>query len=78
MTDKQWLVGDKCSAADLSFVPFHSRMGRIVGKDLPDMERLYPNVDKWFKAMCERECVRKVLEDYAEVTRTYPPPTGKD
>ena len=69
LSDKQWLVGGKCSAADLSFVPFHARMKDIVGDDCPDVEREYPNVDAWFKRMVERESVRKVLRDREEMTK---------
>lgn len=36
LSGKQWLVGDKCSAADLSYVPFHGRIDFIMGKDKPD------------------------------------------
>jgi len=66
-SDKEWLVRDKCSAADLSFVPFHSRIGSIVGADAPEVEREFPKVDAWFKRMGEREAVRKVLGDHAVV-----------
>ena len=30
LADKQWLVGDKCSAADLSYVSFHTRLDAIM------------------------------------------------
>lgn len=74
LADKQWLVGGKCSAADLSFVPFHSRMGFIVREDAPDVESEYPNVDKWYKGMVEREAVKKVLADHQVVLEklTFP------
>lgn len=32
LADKQWLVGNKCSAADLSYMLLHSRIGTIMGE----------------------------------------------
>lgn len=64
LAGKRWLVGDKCSSADLSYVPFHSRMEFIVREDKPDMEREYPNVDAWYNRMIQRGPVQKVLEDH--------------
>jgi len=40
LADKTWLVGGKCSAADLSYVPFHGRMDFIMGKDKPDSKSI--------------------------------------
>ena len=60
-----WLVGGKCSAADLCFVPFHSRMDFIMAAERPhDMSEQYPNVDAWYKQMVQRAPVKKVMEDH--------------
>lgn len=67
LADKEWLVGDKCSAADLSFVPFHSRIPSIMGDDKPDMEVEYPHLAAWYKRMLERDTVQKVLADHGQV-----------
>ncbi|KAK4691531.1 glutathione S-transferase, partial [Lecanoromycetidae sp. Uapishka_2] len=56
---KEWLVGGKCSAADLSYAPFHGRMGFIMGVDGPDVEAEFPNVDAWYKRMLARPSVQK-------------------
>ena len=64
LVDKTWLVGDKCSAADLSFVSFHSRIDFIMRDDAPKIETEYPNVDAWYKRLAQRETVKKVLEDH--------------
>ena len=61
---KKWLVGDKCSAADLSFVAFHSRLEFIMRDDAPKVEAEFPNVDAWYKRMTERAAVQKVLGDH--------------
>ena len=42
---RQWLVGDMCSGADLSFVSFDSRLGFILRIDVPDVEKEFPSVD---------------------------------
>ena len=59
-----WLVGGKCSAADLSYVPFHSRLDFIMAADKPNMAVEYPNVDAWYKRMLERGAVKKVVADH--------------
>lgn len=75
---RQWLVGDKCSAADLSFVPFHSRLGSIMNEDVPDVEKEFPNVDAWYKRMLEREAVKKVMEEHDESWKRFLPPARKE
>lgn len=67
LTEKEWLVGNKCSAADLSFVSFHSRIDFIMRDDAPRMEVEYPQVDAWYKRMTQRATVKKVLEDHIVV-----------
>ena len=67
LADKEWLVGSKCSAADLSYVPFHSKLDFIMRDAKPDVEKEFPNVDAWFKRMVEREAVRKMMRDRDEV-----------
>lgn len=76
LADKQWLVGDKCSAADLSYVSFLYRMDFIMGADKPDMEKEFPNVDAWYKRMLERVTVRKVLEDQVNALKAINLPAG--
>ena len=67
LAGKEWLVGDKCSYADLSFItwfqaaPYTDETGQL-GKDLDAM----PNYSAWMKRMLERPVVKKVLEDKAK------------
>ena len=68
LADIEWLVGGKCSAADLSYVPFHSRLDFIMRDAAPDVEKDFPTVDAWYKRMLERDAVRKVLKDRDEAT----------
>lgn len=46
LNGKQWLVGDKCTYADLSFVTWNDRM-----KPLTE----FPNVEDWHNRMMSRE-----------------------
>ncbi len=69
LAGKEWLVGGKCSAADLSFVPFHSGLDFIMREAAPDVETEYPHVDAWYKRMLGRETVQKMLEDRDEATK---------
>ena len=70
LNGKDWLVGGKCSAADLSFFSFQSRMGFIMGNAAPDLEAEFANVDAWYKRILERPKVEKVLGDHhAELKR---------
>ena len=68
---KEWLVGGKCSAADLSFVSFQSRIGFILRDDVPDMEKEYPRVDAWYKRMAQRQTVKKVTGEHVDTLKAY-------
>jgi glutathione S-transferase len=57
---RKWLVGGKCSYADLSFVPYQL-IARLVFKDMGFDEGKFPEVKKWVDAMFVRESVKKVL-----------------
>ena len=69
LADKEWLVGDKCSAADLSYVAFHSKLDFIMTEAAPDVKKDFPNVDAWYKRMLQRGTVQKVLDDRDEATK---------
>jgi len=69
LADKEWLVGGKCSAADLSFFSFQSRVGFIMGGDAPDFERELVHVGGWYGRMKGRGAVGKVLREHREVLR---------
>ena len=69
LAGKDWLVGGKCSAADLSYVPFHSKLDFIMRDAKPDVEKEFPNVEAWFKRMMERETVQKMMGDRDEALK---------
>lgn len=54
-----YLVGDKCTYADLAWVSWNAQLGWLVG-DL-DVEKEYPAFDAWNKRLMERPAVKKVL-----------------
>ncbi|KAL9627522.1 MAG: hypothetical protein Q9204_006506 [Flavoplaca sp. TL-2023a] len=60
--NKQWLVGDKCTYADLSFVTWNDRMDIVLG--VPDSKPLkeFPNVEAWHNRMISRGSFRKAME----------------
>lgn len=59
---KDWLVGDKCTYADLSFFMWNNNIGMIFGGRSPDWTvDDYPNFKKWHDSMASRESVKKAL-----------------
>ncbi|KAL2675576.1 hypothetical protein Neosp_011763 [[Neocosmospora] mangrovei] len=58
--DKEWLVGDKCTLADLSFVAWQRWAPSFGGGDLYEK---FPKVGAWMKRMEARPTVQKVYED---------------
>lgn len=62
----QWLVGDKCTYADLSFVPWQQK-ARIFGGE--DLYEKYPLVGAWMERMEGRDSVKKVVKDQEEAVQ---------
>jgi len=58
-----WLVGDKCTYADLSWLAWQRRALSLFGEDLYEK---YPKVGAWIKRMEERPTVQKVYKDQDE------------
>jgi glutathione S-transferase len=62
-----YLVGDKCTYADLAFVTWHVLIPYITGEERKiDIEGKYPEYDAWMKRMCAREAVEKAMADRAK------------
>ena len=61
LAGKQWLVGDKCTFADLSFVTWNNRMDMVLG--VPDSKPLkdFPNVEAWHNRMIARDSFMKAM-----------------
>jgi len=59
LSKQKYLVGDKVTIADLSFIPWNSA---VVNWLIPDIgiEENYPGFARWHKELTEREAVKKV------------------
>jgi glutathione S-transferase len=54
---QEWLVGNKCSYADLAFIPWY-----VMFEEAPlELETKYPAFWKWYQAMKARPAVSKAL-----------------
>lgn len=67
LASRSWLVGDKCTYADLAFVMWNAQVAFILkdAKDPWDPAK-YPNFKRWQEAMLERDSVKHVLSVLAE------------
>ncbi|SPO05566.1 related to theta class glutathione S-transferase [Cephalotrichum gorgonifer] len=57
---RDWLVGDKCTYADLSFIAWQRIVPRLLGDSFYDK---YPRVKAWLDRMHERPLVVKINEE---------------
>ncbi|PGH26894.1 hypothetical protein AJ80_01476 [Polytolypa hystricis UAMH7299] len=63
---KEWLVGGKCSFADLAFLMYQVTVGKILGDEGYDASVESPNVAKWIERMKERPAVALTLKERNE------------
>ena len=59
-TDGPWLVGNKVSYADLSFIPWQEIIKVLFDKDEYDEDN-FPHVKEWLGKMTSRESTKKVI-----------------
>lgn len=60
--EKTWLVRDKCTFADLSFMPWNTRLDFVLmTKPGEDPLAPYPNVQAWPKRMVERPAWKRAM-----------------
>lgn len=66
-TGRQYLVGDKCSYADLAFMPWHWLLlspPHVNGEDFPnEWKEKYPTAWAWNERVQQRPAVKKARED---------------
>ena len=62
LSDKEYLVGGKCSYADLSFVPWFNMLPFLFEDEKLDVASDYPNYNAWMERLLARPAVRTVLE----------------
>ncbi|KAL6918821.1 hypothetical protein FSST1_002847 [Fusarium sambucinum] len=60
LSSREWLVGDKCTYADLSFLAWQRWAPRYAGEDIYEK---FPKVAAWVKRMEVRSTVQKVYND---------------
>ena len=60
---KEYLVGDKCTYADLSFVTWATLAPFAIGSQHKIEWEKYPNYNKWLERLTSRPAVKKVMED---------------
>ncbi|CAG8227684.1 unnamed protein product [Penicillium salamii] len=66
---RDWLVGDKCTYADLSFVPWQDLVPMFYAAEVGDLAREFPGVNAWMGRMKERPEVQKVLHEKSEAMK---------
>jgi glutathione S-transferase len=62
---KEYLVGGKCTAADLEFLTWLAALLWVFGDELSSMDfaTTHPNYHAWFERLMARESVQKVFSD---------------
>ena len=67
---KEYLVGNKCTYADLSFVTWDALVPWFLAGDprLEQMKTDYPNYTAWVERLHARPAVKKVLEEKAKAS----------
>lgn len=66
-----WLVGDKCTYADLAFVPWNVLLlTRLFPDDGVDFEHEYPLFWAWHQRLAQRPTVERIINVREECTRT--------
>jgi len=57
LSKQKYLVGDKVTIADLSFITWNVM---IMDWSTPDIEKNYPGLARWHKELVERDAVKRV------------------
>ncbi|KAM5356938.1 hypothetical protein ACJ41O_003584 [Fusarium nematophilum] len=60
---KDWLVGDKCTFADLAFLPYNARLYMFgFSKPFEEMVKEFPNFASWHRRLEARDSWKKAME----------------
>lgn len=63
-TGKEYLVGDKYTYADLSFVPWNILVGWLAGEEFEkEIQKDLPTYWAWWQRVLSRDAVQKVKKD---------------
>lgn len=68
---KQWLVGDKCTYADLLFVPWGAAAPPLLAEEKVDIAEKYPNYHSWMEQMMARPAVKAAFEEKAAASKPH-------
>ncbi|KAJ2966533.1 hypothetical protein NUW54_g13778 [Trametes sanguinea] len=63
LSQREWLVGGKCTVADLSFIAWNKVAVEFLLEDYSEfhgLEKDFPALHKWHNALLARESVKKV------------------
>ncbi|KAI8957563.1 glutathione S-transferase [Daldinia sp. FL1419] len=60
LENRQWLVGDKMTYADLSFVTWNDRIDSVILCDPKDKFAGFPNVEAWHERMISRPAWKRL------------------
>lgn len=60
---REYLVGDKCTYADLAFVPWYALLPFIFKDEKYDFQKDYPHYDAWMKKLLARPAVKETFEE---------------
>ena len=64
---RDWLVGDKITVADLSWVMWENVVELLIGREMIKFDTSkFPNYDRWWKSLKERKSVEKATRMRAE------------
>lgn len=63
---KEYLVGDKCTYADLSFVPWNHLLSFLMGDQSLDVAKEFPHFNAWNDRLEARPSVKKTYEIQAQ------------
>lgn len=68
LAGKEWLVGNKCTFADLSFAPWNDRLdSALMTPPGEDKFEGFPNVKNWHERMAARPSWKKAMETRAKL-----------
>lgn len=62
LADREYLVGGKCTYADLAFIPWFKSVPIAFGDEEVDLAKEYPNFGAWMERLSARPAVQKAAE----------------
>ncbi|KAL4860388.1 hypothetical protein BDV12DRAFT_205121 [Aspergillus spectabilis] len=65
LSGREWLIGGKCTYADLAFIPWQTMLGFMLGEgwDEKEFALQFPQTTAWLERMRQLPAVKKVLAE---------------